>query len=346
MADETAKAVGQGVFDVFCREMDDALRGLGVKDTAVGKRMRFLAEAYYGRAAAYDAALGGADADALAATLRRTVYGGEGTVAAPALAAYMLASDRALGGDAGRSRHRRRYPLASHPASTSGGSAVKQKPLLSRTIETGSIGDAGVIEHIEATEAERAAIAAGFNLISVDSLAADLDVRRNDAGLIVVDGVLRADVVHTCVVSLEPAPQRIDEPFHVTLAPAGSKEAPPEPKPGAEVMVDPERGPARGGCRSKHRSRRDRARTFQPGARSLSACAGRETPCRTRNRHGRTGPVALRGARGAQGPEVLNRGKDVANPCRGSRSGYGRQSASACSAAAAGHVAWSEWRRT
>jgi uncharacterized metal-binding protein YceD (DUF177 family) len=118
---------------------------------------------------------------------------------------------------------------------------VKQKPLLSRMIDTGSIGNAGVIEHIEASEAERAAIAAGFNLISVDSLDVDLDVRRNDAGLIVVDGVLRADVVHTCVVSLEPAPQRIDEPFHVTLAPAGSKEAPPEPKPGAEILVDPER---------------------------------------------------------------------------------------------------------
>ncbi len=116
---------------------------------------------------------------------------------------------------------------------------MKQKPLLSRTIDTGSIGDNGVIEHIEATEAERAAIAAGFNLISVDSLAADLDIRRSGAGLIVVDGVLRADVVHTCVVSLEPAPQTINEPFHVTLAPAGSEEAPPEPKPGAEVMVDP-----------------------------------------------------------------------------------------------------------
>lgn len=116
-----------------------------------------------------------------------------------------------------------------------------QKPLLSRTIETGSIGDNGVFERIEATEAERTAIAAGFNLISVDSLTADLDIGRSGAGLITVDGVLKADVVHTCVVSLEPAPQRIDEPFHVTLAPAGSKEAPPEPKPGAEVMVDPER---------------------------------------------------------------------------------------------------------
>jgi len=95
-ADEAAKAVGQGMFDVFCREMDDALRELGVKDTAVGKRMRFLAEAYYGRAAAYDAALRDGNVEALGETLRRTVYGGGGEVAAPALAAYMLASDRAL----------------------------------------------------------------------------------------------------------------------------------------------------------------------------------------------------------------------------------------------------------
>jgi uncharacterized metal-binding protein YceD (DUF177 family) len=117
---------------------------------------------------------------------------------------------------------------------------VKVKPLLSRTIDAASIGENNVIEHLEATETERAAIAAGFGLLSVTSLAAELEIRRSGAGLIVVDGVLKADVVHTCVVSLEPAHQRIDEPFRVSLAPAGSKEAPPEPKPGAEVMVDPE----------------------------------------------------------------------------------------------------------
>lgn len=94
--DEAARAAGQGVFDTFCSEMDDALRALGVKDTSVGKRMRFLAEAYYGRMAAYDSALGAADAEALAAALRRIIYGGESKVAAPALAAYMLASDSAL----------------------------------------------------------------------------------------------------------------------------------------------------------------------------------------------------------------------------------------------------------
>ena len=36
------------------------------------------------------------DPERLAATLRRTVYGGGGDVAAPALAAYMLAADRVL----------------------------------------------------------------------------------------------------------------------------------------------------------------------------------------------------------------------------------------------------------
>jgi len=117
---------------------------------------------------------------------------------------------------------------------------LNEKPLLSRTIETGSIGDAGVVEHIQATADERAAIAADHKLISVDSLVADLDVRRGGTGLIVVDGVLKAEVVHTCVVSLDPAPQSIAEPIHVTLAAAGSKDLPPEPKPGAEIMVDPE----------------------------------------------------------------------------------------------------------
>jgi cytochrome b pre-mRNA-processing protein 3 len=94
--DEGSKAVGQAVFDIYGKEMDDALRALGVKDTSVGKRMRFLTEAYFGRATGYDAALDAADGEALAATLGRTVYGGADTVAAATLAAYMLAADKAL----------------------------------------------------------------------------------------------------------------------------------------------------------------------------------------------------------------------------------------------------------
>lgn len=117
---------------------------------------------------------------------------------------------------------------------------MRQGPILSRPLEIGAVGDDGRKERVVASEAERAAIAAELKLIAVDLLEADLDIRRSGNALVVVDGRLRAEVVHTCVVSLERAPQSIDETFHVTFVTAGSREVPPEPKPGAEIMVDPE----------------------------------------------------------------------------------------------------------
>lgn len=117
---------------------------------------------------------------------------------------------------------------------------MKPASLFFHPLEIGAIGDDGREEHVAASEAERAAIAAEHNLISVERLEADLGIQRAGGSLIVVDGRLRARVVHTCVVSLDPAPQTIDETFHQTFAMAGSREAPAAPKPGAEVMVDPE----------------------------------------------------------------------------------------------------------
>src|ERR1700748_3412265 len=52
-----AQDLGQGVFDAFCRDMDDNLREMGVSDIGVPRKMRKLAEAFYGRARAYDTAL-------------------------------------------------------------------------------------------------------------------------------------------------------------------------------------------------------------------------------------------------------------------------------------------------
>jgi cytochrome b pre-mRNA-processing protein 3 len=52
-ADETA----QEVFDILFSAMDHALRELGVGDISVGKRIRKLAESFYGRMAVYNDAL-------------------------------------------------------------------------------------------------------------------------------------------------------------------------------------------------------------------------------------------------------------------------------------------------
>ena len=53
--------IGQQLFDVFCRDLDANLREMGVGDLAVPKRMRGFGEAFYGRQAAYLAALAAAD---------------------------------------------------------------------------------------------------------------------------------------------------------------------------------------------------------------------------------------------------------------------------------------------
>jgi cytochrome b pre-mRNA-processing protein 3 len=69
---------------------------MGVGDVVVPKRMKRLAEAFYGRARAYDSALASGDETALAAALARNVYG-DGHPG-DALARYVLAARRTLAG--------------------------------------------------------------------------------------------------------------------------------------------------------------------------------------------------------------------------------------------------------
>ena len=72
-----AAETSQALFDAFARALDDALREMGVGDASVGKKMRKLGEALYGRIKAYDEALGALpDQEALRGVLQRTVLAG------------------------------------------------------------------------------------------------------------------------------------------------------------------------------------------------------------------------------------------------------------------------------
>ena len=53
---DQATETSQALFDTFVKALDHALREMGVGDLSVGKKMRRLAEAFYGRAKSYDAA--------------------------------------------------------------------------------------------------------------------------------------------------------------------------------------------------------------------------------------------------------------------------------------------------
>jgi cytochrome b pre-mRNA-processing protein 3 len=71
--DQTAQAFSQELADRIFQEMDLSFREMGVGDLSVAKRVRKLAEIFYGRFAAYDAALHAGEA-ALSDALRRNVY--------------------------------------------------------------------------------------------------------------------------------------------------------------------------------------------------------------------------------------------------------------------------------
>jgi cytochrome b pre-mRNA-processing protein 3 len=72
-----ASAVAQACFDAYLSGLDNGLRELAVGDLAVGKTMRRLGEAFYGRGKALDAALAALpDPAELEALLGRTVFSG------------------------------------------------------------------------------------------------------------------------------------------------------------------------------------------------------------------------------------------------------------------------------
>ena len=70
------RGLGQGVFDLFCRDMDHNFREMGIGDLAVPKHMGRVAEAFYGRAAAYDRAIDTAGEEQLAVVLARNIFPG------------------------------------------------------------------------------------------------------------------------------------------------------------------------------------------------------------------------------------------------------------------------------
>ncbi|MGF1611618.1 MAG: ubiquinol-cytochrome C chaperone family protein [Kiloniellales bacterium] len=91
--------LAQELFDVLFLDMDRSLREIGVGDLGVGKRVKRMAQGFYGRIEAYEAGLAGEEAG-LAAALRRNLFG---TVAPEqaqlaAVAGYLRREAAALAG--------------------------------------------------------------------------------------------------------------------------------------------------------------------------------------------------------------------------------------------------------
>ncbi len=97
-----ADAVAQAVFDVMFDDMDRSLREMGVGDLGVSRRVRAMAQGFYGRIAAYDKGLVEGHA-ALVEAIARNAYGTRRAPETPAseaaiaaMAAYLQASRACL----------------------------------------------------------------------------------------------------------------------------------------------------------------------------------------------------------------------------------------------------------
>jgi hypothetical protein len=81
------------------------------------------------------------------------------------------------------------------------------------------IPDTGLHRDFEADQAAREAIAAAGGLREVSSASASLDVTPKSGGRVHVTGHVRARIGQTCVVTLDPIENEIDESIDVVFAP-------------------------------------------------------------------------------------------------------------------------------
>ncbi|MBX3485530.1 ubiquinol-cytochrome C chaperone family protein [Phenylobacterium sp.] len=92
-----ASETAQALFDTYVSALDNSLREMGVGDLSVGKRMRKLGEAFFGRVTSYEKALAALpDRTELEAMLARTVYAGVADADIGPLADYIMAQRAVL----------------------------------------------------------------------------------------------------------------------------------------------------------------------------------------------------------------------------------------------------------
>lgn len=110
---------------------------------------------------------------------------------------------------------------------------------VSRPVTVSILPSSGFDLDIEASEQERAALAKVHGLEAVERFEADVELKRWRKDGVRVKGLIKADVVQNCVVTLEPVLQHMDVPFEAVFLPDGSRLSRPLDEDGA-MLVDPD----------------------------------------------------------------------------------------------------------
>jgi uncharacterized metal-binding protein YceD (DUF177 family) len=92
-------------------------------------------------------------------------------------------------------------------------------PEFSRLVALARIGRDGLRQEISATAAECEQLARRFGLLTLDGLAAVVELRRQDDAAIFLEAVFEAAFIQECVVTLEPVPGALSERFALVYGP-------------------------------------------------------------------------------------------------------------------------------
>ena len=90
----------------------------------------------------------------------------------------------------------------------------------SRPIAADHIPPSGMDQNLEAKPAERAALAKRFDLVELKRLKAQLTLTPGRDYMVTVKGTLFADIVQSCVVTLEPVATHFELPVDTVFIPA------------------------------------------------------------------------------------------------------------------------------
>jgi len=98
---DKGREAAQEVFDSMFRDMDYALREMGVGDMSVSKKIRALAKAFYARMEAFKPGLDAGDATMLSDAMQASIEASD-AIDHSGLAAYALACEASLGAQDGQ----------------------------------------------------------------------------------------------------------------------------------------------------------------------------------------------------------------------------------------------------
>jgi uncharacterized metal-binding protein YceD (DUF177 family) len=96
-----------------------------------------------------------------------------------------------------------------------------------RLVPLARLGGEPFRQPIAANAAERAALARRFDLVSLDRLEAEVELRREPLGTILLSATFAAEFAQQCIVTLDPVAGSVSERFELRYGPPEAEERAP-----------------------------------------------------------------------------------------------------------------------